>query len=219
MLRLRIAAELAVLCVLTPLFLLYGPRNSSLYVTLAVLLVGFIIAGAKQTRQSVWGVLAASFTERLRRSAASMATLTAPVVLAFFLLGALMQHPVSIGRVLLVCCLYFPWALLQQTIFQFYLLGRLRALAPSAPSYLLSFGNGIAYGLVHAPHMGLVVLTSVAGMIWSYTYFRDRVLVPIAASHAVLGATYYSVFTGRDLITELVHYLTALLPSLNALFS
>jgi membrane protease YdiL (CAAX protease family) len=52
-----------------------------------------------------------------------------------------------------------------------------------------------------------MLLTAIAGTVWSYTYLRDRALVPIAATHAVLGATYYCVFVGRDLIGEIARFL------------
>jgi hypothetical protein len=206
-LRRRIAIEVSLLAVLTPLFLCYAPRRGSLFILLAVLFLIFILAGAKHTRERVWGAPRATATERRRHAATAMFLFTAPVALGLILVSPASHRELPYVRLLAACAIYFPWALAQQSIFQFYLLGRLRALAPRAPSYLLSLGNGIAYGLVHAPHTSLMLLTGLVGTVWSYSYLRDRALVPIAASHAVLGATYYCVFVGRDLIGEIARFL------------
>lgn len=208
-LRRRIAIELSLLAVLTPLFLRYAPPRGDLFMLLAVLFLAFILAGAKQTRERVWGTPHGTAAERQRRAATTMALVTAPAVLGFILVSAAQHREIPYAKLLLACAIYFPWALIQQTIFQFYLLGRLRALAPGVSSYLLALGNGMAYGLVHAPHTSLMLLTALAGTVWSYTYLRDRLLAPIAVSHAVLGATYYYLFVGRDLIGEIGRFLGA----------
>jgi hypothetical protein len=38
--------------------------------------------------------------------------------------------------------------------------------------------------------------------VWSWYYLRDRQLLPIAFSHAVLGTTYFYWVRGQDLIRE-----------------
>jgi hypothetical protein len=54
-------------------------------------------------------------------------------------------------QVLLTFAFYLPWALLQQTLFQFHLLGRLRVLFPFASPVLLSVVDGVLYGMTHLP--------------------------------------------------------------------
>jgi membrane protease YdiL (CAAX protease family) len=107
---------------------------------------------------------------------------------------------------LMTLCFYVAWALLQQTLFQFYLLGRLRALLPFASPMLLSTINGTAYGLVHlaggAPLIQRSLVTGVTiigGICWSYSYYRDRYVLPLALSHALLGTTFYYWVIGRDI--------------------
>ena len=204
--RRRVAIELVLLAVLTPLFLRYAPPQGSLFIMLAVLFLAFILAGARQTREHVWGVPPATARERQRHSLRVMLLVTVPVATGFIIAGAALHRDVSYTNLMLACAIYFPWALIQQTIFQFYLLGRLRALVPRVSPYLLAVGNGMAYGLVHSPHTVLVVLTALAGAVWSYTYLRDRLLVPIAVSHAILGVTYYYFVIGRDLVAELIAF-------------
>jgi membrane protease YdiL (CAAX protease family) len=98
--------------------------------------------------------------------------------------------------------LFVPWALLQQTLFQFYLQGRLRVLLGSAPPLVSAVLTGILYGAVHWPDVEVTVLTVGGGIAWSWAYQRDRCLGPVALSHAVLGTTYFTWVRGRDLAGE-----------------
>ncbi len=203
-LRRRIALELAALAVLTPIFLYFAPHDLGLYATLALLFLGFILITARNTKEYVWGRHEAHWFVRLRRSARPMSLLTIPPVAAFFAWCVWTGHHISWLNLFLAFCLYLPWALLQQTIFQVYLLGRLRAVLPLTPPILIAAFNGTAYGLVHLPDQGLALVTVVAGILWSYTYLRDRHLLPIAVSHAMLGSTFYYFVGARDLFAEWV---------------
>ena len=101
-----------------------------------------------------------------------MAALTVPPVVAFLLIGILARLwlpalkwssnpcPMISFNFFLTLCFYLPWALLQQTLFQFYLLGRLRALLPFATPWMLSTINGVAYGLVHLPSGWLMTVVT-----------------------------------------------------------
>ena len=89
--------------------------------------------------------------------------------------------------------LYAVWALGQQAIFQFYFLGRLQRGLPRLPVPALILLNGCAYGLVHLPDVRLAALTSVAGVVWTRVYYRDRLLLPLALSHALLGTAWYAL--------------------------
>lgn len=201
-LRRRMLFELGVLATLTPLFLRYAPRDLGLYVGMALLFLGFIAVSAKETKERIWGRPASGKSERLWRSTRAMAVMTIPVVIVFFAWGVWMGHEVSYRNLLLGFGLYIPWALLQQTIFQFYLLGRLRALLPFVSPILLALVAGTAYGLVHLADWRVTLLTILAGAAWSYVYLRDRHILPIAISHAILGSTFYYFVIGRDLIDE-----------------
>jgi hypothetical protein len=50
----------------------------------------------------------------------------------------------------------------------------------------------------------VTVVTIIGGMFWSYSYHRDRYVLPIAVSHAVLGTTFYYWVLGKDLMEEMV---------------
>jgi membrane protease YdiL (CAAX protease family) len=69
---------------------------------------------------------------------------------------------------------------------------RLRVLLPSLPPLGLAAVNGLVFGAVHLPSWELAVATAVAGTVWSQAYQRDRVLLPIAFSHALLGTAYFA---------------------------
>jgi membrane protease YdiL (CAAX protease family) len=139
---------------------------------------------------------------RLRAGAVRMAWLTLPVVLAFGIFGSwqayaahhdwsAVGHRLFAPRFFVTLALYVPWALVQQTLFQCYLLGRLRRLAPGAPAFALALLNGVFYGAVHLPDWEIALVTIAGGVVWTYAYQRDRAVLPIAISHAVLGTTYF----------------------------
>lgn len=201
--RLRLAAELSALAALTPVFLLLAPRDGRVYASAAILFIVLLAFGARETRDRIWGPPAAPLPERSRHAAIAMLGFTLPGAAAFLLWGLSRGNTILQANLMLAFGLYFVWAFAQQLIFQFYLLGRLRALMPSAPPVAVSAINGIAYGLVHQPFSAITLATMVAGTVWSYTYYRDRLLLPLAASHAILGTTLYHWAIGRDLIGEL----------------
>ncbi len=92
---------------------------------------------------------------------------------------------------------YLLWALLQQYIFQFYLLGRLlRVVTLRLAIPLLAS----AFAAVHFPRWPVMLATVVAGSVWSLCYFRSRRLLPLAVSHALLGAALHYWVLGDDLL-------------------
>lgn len=203
-LRRRIGIELGILAVLTPLFLYYAPHEPGLYAGLALAFFAIVAINVRNTHEYVWASHALDRSAGLRRSARMMTLLTLPPAAGFFAWCLWSGHTVSYLNLTLAFCLYVPWALLQQAIFQLYLLGRLRVMIPGASAPVLAVLNGTLYGLVHLPNPGLALLTVIAGSIWSYAYLRDRKLLPIALSHALLGSTFYYFVDARDLLAELV---------------
>lgn len=201
-LRRRFALELGALAVLTPLFLHFAPHNFGLQATVAVLFFGTIAINAIKQKERIWPRPTLEWHERLYRSTAVMLAVTVPTVLAFYAWCVWTGHQVSYVNLLLAFCLYFPWALLQQSIFMIYLLGRLRVVFPWASPLVLTGLNGTAYGLVHLPNTTLAAVTIVAGMVWTYAYLRDRQLLPIVLSHAILGSTFYYFVGARDLYQD-----------------
>lgn len=201
---LRAALELIALCIATPLFLLFAPHDGAVFLGMAVLFLGYIGIDAKRTRTEVWGEAAEAAAVRRRRASITMLAMTASAAAVLLLWGAAKGNPLwSIGM-LAALPVYFLWALVQQTIFLFYFLGRLRMLWPRLPAVGMSMISGAAYGLVHLPEFEVVLLTLIAGAAWSYCYLRDRALLPVAASHAVLGTGYYYWVGGRDLLSDIL---------------
>jgi hypothetical protein len=214
-LRWRIACELIVIILLTVLVMnFFPPRTIGVQVGMALIALGLIGFTAAETKERIWGPPASPPFDRIRRCFVNMSLLTIPPVLVFLAYGALARQmrwklwwggePAAMfgSHFFIALCLYLPWALLQQTLFQFYLLGRLRALLPFATPWTLSIINGIAYGLMHWPTLPVVGVTIIGGILWSYSYHRDRYVLPIAISHALLGSTFYYWVYGRDLVGE-----------------
>jgi hypothetical protein len=207
-LRRRAAAELAVLAALTTLYVALLPRRpSGLDVGLALLGLALVGLTARETRARFWGPAPTSPADRRRHCLLHMLVGTAAVALLFAVVGAALAVHEGTGvaarllrpTLLAALILFVPWAAAQQTLFQFYVLGRLRALLPGTPPAALAALNGLLFGLVHVPEWDVTLITVVGGAVWSWNYLGDRCLAPLALSHAVMGATYFHWVRGRDL--------------------
>src|SRR2546428_1150587 len=211
----KVAAELAIIAVLATVFLLLFPRrNPAVDVGLAAFALALIGLSARYTKQVVWSVSPASVThERLKRCLTVTFWITVPAALAFLLIGAIVGYKTGGGwpaaanrvlnwRILAAFGCYLPWALMQQTLLQFYLLGRLLALFPKRYLFAPILITGTCFGLVHLPDVWTALVTVVAGMAWSLIYYRYRLLLPLAFSHAVLGSAFYYGIFGHDLAAE-----------------
>lgn len=208
-LKRRFLTELLVLFVLTIVFLVAFPKRS-VYLDglLALLAFSLIVWNAGFTKNSVWIYFPPKddLRTRVRRSYTLAATFTIPVILGFAAIGLTLGYKelgwegawtrMSNWHLLVAFILYLPWALLQQYLFQFYLLGRLLVLLPTSAAV---FTTGMTYALVHLPEVGLALATAPAGIFWTFLYRRDRVLLPLGLSHALLGSTFYYWICGRDL--------------------
>jgi membrane protease YdiL (CAAX protease family) len=208
--RRALALELLVLGVLAAAFLVaFRGRPGYVDVLLAVVAVGFILIGYRRGH-ALWqrhGVDRGSYRMRARRSAVAAAAFTAASLTALLAVGLIAAYleggaseawsRVANPRYLLAALLYLPWALLQQFVFQFYLLGRLLALMPLGVAVSVT---ALAFSAVHFPRAPVMAVTLLAGAVWALLYRRYRVLLPLAVSHALLGsALHYWVF-GRDLL-------------------
>ena len=208
-LRHRVLTELFVLGVLTIVFLVVFPvRAIYIDVLLALFALCLIASSARFTRNYVWAQFPPEedLGTRVRRSYLLAAAATIPVILAFVAIGLALGYRESgwdgaWARLLnyhlpVAFALYLPWALLQQFLFQFYLLGRLLTLFPAAISVATT---GMAYSFVHLPDIGVTLAAAAAGIFWTFLYRRYRVLLPLGLSHALLGSTFYYWVYGQDL--------------------
>ncbi|MEI6234652.1 MAG: CPBP family intramembrane glutamic endopeptidase [Planctomycetota bacterium] len=222
--RARIAAELAGLAVATIAFLTFAPRaflNNWTFVGLALVGLGLIMYRRNEIQERIWGPPESPDFDRVRRCTLNMSALTIPPMIIFLALGLFARYvrpdmfnmmnldrepcPMISLHFFLALAFYVPWALLQQTLFQFYLLGRLRALLPFASPLLLATINGCCYGLVHLPSGYLLTLvTIIGGICWSYSYHRDRYVFPLAVSHALLATTFFYWVYGKDIVVSMI---------------
>jgi hypothetical protein len=171
---------------------------------LAAAAVALIVASAARSRR-LWAVARSVDPQGARGAwqAALVFTAAALVVLALAALlaarsaGAPALERFANWHMLAAAALYFPWALLQQYIFQFYWFGRWLRLVPAPVAVALT---ALAFSAVHFPRWPVMAVTLVAGAVWAVIYWRWRVLLPLAVSHALLGtALHYWVF-GNDLL-------------------
>ena len=206
--RTSVIVELASVLALAALFVAaFRGRAGIVDVTLALAALALIGASTPRSR-ALWARVPQSGGPAAARRVAwqRMALFTGAALAAFFVVGAALGYRADgwagvaqrlwNWHFLLACVLYLPWALLQQFIFQTYLLARLLALLPHGPAVLLA---GAAFSLVHFPRAPVMVGTAVAGVVWAATYARYRTLLPLAVSHALLGAALHYWIFGRDL--------------------
>lgn len=208
----RVIIELSLLAVLTVVFLLVFPeRPIRVEVGFALFALTLLLLNLRYTKYVIWKPFPCAWDRRLRfrKALLLVGAMTGLAVIGLFA-GALVlgvrtggwemaAQRVGNWHVLLAFALFFPWALLQQMLFQFYLLGRFLTLFRAGVAITCT---GIAYGLVHLPDIGVTLATTVAGIVWTYVYYRYRVLSPLAFSHALLGTFFYYWIYGRDLAKE-----------------
>ena len=205
-----LSLELMVLGVLTALFLCLFPYRP-LFVDLGLAFFALVLltVNARFTKHVIWRQFPTSGTKtaRLRACLIRVSLVTLGVVVVCFGIGVAREYAANGGQLslermvnghlLLAMLVYFPWALLQQTLFQFYLLGRLHTLLPAKIAILATGG---AYAFVHLPEVWVTVGTAAAGIFWTSLYLQYRCLTPLALSHTVLGATFYYWVYGQDLL-------------------
>src|SRR5262245_6345716 len=220
--RRRTTVELLILGLLSTGFLaLFPHRPISLDLILALFAVALVLLNAGYTRTHIWGLLPLKVgrTDWQPCVLVTMA-LTGLVLLVFLLIGvaigyqgadwpgakARILHPYLLTAILL----YLPWALIQQTLFQFYLLGRVCTLFPSLHPLTQSLMNGLVFGVVHTNDIWILLLAGLGGTMWSFLYLRYRRLWPLVVSHALIGATFYYWVYGYDLASRWSAFLRSL---------
>ena len=208
-LKRRLFIELLTLAAIATTFLVLAPERP-VYIEIALALLGLFLLGLNVnfTTHVVWEPFPPIGDQKARSQASYQTVMVVTLLLALMCLGAGIVfgyvlngwvgawHRIFNWHILIAIGLYLPWALLQQTLFQYYLLGRLLRLLPTGLAIILT---GSAFGLVHLPDIWITLTTVAMGITWTYWYYRYRVLTPLAFSHATLGATFYYWVYGRDL--------------------
>jgi membrane protease YdiL (CAAX protease family) len=199
--------ELAAIGVATAAFVAtFQARPPYVDLVLAALAVVLILATTARSRR-LWALAHAPESDARRRAwqlslAFSVAALAVLAIVAALVARAA-NTPVlerfTNAHIVAAAALYFPWALLQQFIFQFYLFPRWLRLVPMPVAVALT---GLAFAAVHFPRWPVMLVTLVAGMVWALIYYRWRRLVPLAVSHAVLGAALHYWVFGNDLLAR-----------------
>jgi hypothetical protein len=192
-LRGKVAVELGIIAVLTTVFLWLFPKRSPVVdVGLAGFALLCLCVSAGYTKNVVWTASPRPVEEnRFKRCVIVTLRLTVPPALIFLLIGGFVAYQdggwsgvagrVFNWRILAAFGCYLPWALMQQTLLQFYLLGRLLALFPKQYLFVPMIITGSCFGLVHLPDVWTASVTVASGMAWSFIYYRYRLLLPLAS--------------------------------------
>ncbi len=210
----KVALELGVIAALTTVFLLIFPkRNPLVDVALAGCALLGVALSARYTKKVVWVASPPPVQEnRVKRCMTVVFWVTVPPAFLFLLFGGIVAfhhggwpavaQRVFNWKILAAFGCYLPWALMQQTLLEFYFLGRLLALFPKRHFFVPMIITGCCFGLVHLPDLWTASVTVVAGFVWSVIYCRYRMLLPLAISHAALGTAFYYGIMGQDLAAE-----------------
>jgi len=201
-LRRRFQVELLLLLVLTPLFLLVMPHKMSVFVPAGLLFLVYVLVDAHFTQPKIWHQRTPE-PLALKKALQFTALITLPPFFMMLGLGIYLDHHILGPHLLQGMALYLVWALVQQTLFQVYLLGRLHVIFPRLGDYGLATINGLAYALVHLPYLWVTLGTLPLGIVWTFLFIRYRKLWPLALSHAMLATAFYYWVMNRDLIAEL----------------
>jgi membrane protease YdiL (CAAX protease family) len=207
--RAQLCIELLAIAVFAALYLgLLRTRTDYLDAALGVTAVVLIGASAGRTRR-LWNELPAvplSYRERQRHAFARVAVFTAAGVLLFLVIAVYLGYaqagwPGAAARVLNphllpALALYLLWGLLQQYVFEFYLLGRLLYLFSPPVAIALT---AIVFSAVHFPRFIVMAAVAAAALVWATLYRRYRALLPLAMSHAILASTLHYWVFARDL--------------------
>ncbi len=212
--RTKVSIELGIIAVLTTIFLILFPkRNPLVDVALAGFALACIALSARYTRSVIWTALPPPVADKpVKRCLKVTLWITVPAALIFLLIGGIIAYTnggwsaalarISNWRILAAFGCYLPWALMQQALLQFYLLGRLLVLFPKQLFFVPFVLTGACFGLVHLPDVWTGLVTVAAGTVWSMIYYRYRLLLPLAFSHATLGSAFYYGIFGHDLAVE-----------------
>jgi len=202
-----VAWELLGLGAATAVFLAsFEVRPRYVDLVLAVAAVALIVTSSARSRR-LWTLARApeldagreAWNAGLRFTGVALVVLAGLAALAARTAGTPVLDRFANWHLLAAAALYFPWALLQQYIFQFYLLPRWLRLVPMPAAVVLT---AFTFSAVHFPRWPVMLATVVAGMAWALLYYRWRRLVPLALSHALLGAAFHYWVFGNDLLAR-----------------
>ncbi len=200
-----VTLELAIIGALALLFVAtVRVRPAYVDFALAGAAVALIVLSARRSRR-LWALAPApAAPARARRGSSragspcsSLVVLAGAGVVVAHVAGEPWQPRFLNWHFALAAALYLPWALLQQYIFQFYLLGRL--LQVVALRFAIPIA-ACAFAAVHFPRWPVMLAVLIAGSVWSLCYYRSRRLLPLAVSHALLGASLHYWVLGDDLL-------------------
>jgi membrane protease YdiL (CAAX protease family) len=120
------------------------------------------------------------------RASAGYALLPVVLLLVLLLANALDADGLRLRSINPDRLWFYPlWALLQQILIMHVLAPRTRAVTGDAATGALL--AGLLFALLHTPNFALMIATFIAGSLWAWIGYRQRALLPLAASHAIAG--------------------------------
>jgi len=126
-----------------------------------------------------------------------------PFTLGIFLLYPFTDNPRPPMHFYLLFLLYPIWGIIQQFMFQSFLQARLLRLGCGKASILIA---AVVFAFAHWPSKKLVPAAFLAGLFFSFTFFKHRNIIPIGIAHGILGALFYQFILGKDVLKKFLGY-------------
>ncbi len=156
----------------------------------AILVALAVVAWGLARDRARWGKL--GLTGRNFLPAARLAALPTVLMLAAVAALARCLGPVIQPRKRAVSLAVYPlYGLVQLTVFQVFLITRLRRLG-GGPAACIVVAGGI-FGLLHWPNLPLAAGCAITGMVWAWVYLRRPNVYVLAISMAFVAAVYLNV--------------------------
>jgi membrane protease YdiL (CAAX protease family) len=174
------------------------PRRWAI-IALAVGIVGYVVLLGRRRTESP-----ADFglrRDNLLSSVKEVAVVTAVAAVAILVLALALRRSLHHAELWIVAPLYPLFGIAQQLAVQGVLQRRLLRLWPHPAVGVV--GAAVGYALLHAAKPRLLVLTLLAGLVWSWLYQRHPNVWTLGVSHGLLGALTFPLVLGTDPLTLL----------------
>jgi hypothetical protein len=184
--------------------ILWNSRISTYYNGIAVVLVlGYVIVRILRTGGSVlhlWGLR----VDNLRQCLFPYLVLTAIGGVAVYGYGWFAGNtPLPVGFWYLLMA-YPIWGIAQQFVLQNFVAKNLTTLVPSIATR--SLVTAVLFACAHIPSVELVIVTFVAGLIFTVLYHSYPNLLVLGFVHGILGALVFHLVLGQNQWMILIQY-------------
>jgi uncharacterized protein len=179
-----------------------------LYISIAVLFwicYGVFSYRTDAKRFQKLGINKTKFTTTIRTLLPILIILTT----AFIVIGIQRGTSVLNWTIIPILVIYPIWGAVQQYIIVGLLAGNLNSIKkPELSKWLIIAITSVVFGVVHFPHIDLVIATTAMAIVYTSLYLRGYNLIVMGVIHGWIGAVFFYTIMGRDAWAEVFGKLT-----------